>query len=120
VGGGLTTAVLLETGVQAYNGFQGAPSDAMWADIDPAGAYEFEWNRLAGVNWIAGQGEPTVSNPAADQIQVTFDACSDFAQANVDYVLADDKRLDLTCLDTVRAFELPKSTLSIYEVVPAP
>ncbi|MEB0284668.1 hypothetical protein, partial [Sphingomonas sp. 10B4] len=98
IGGGLTTAVLLESGVRAENGFQGAPSRAMWGVIDPANQYAFQWNRLAGVSWVAGPGEPVVSNPAEDQIRVTFDACSAFAQANVGYVLADDHRLDATCL----------------------
>lgn len=117
VGGGLTTAMLLESGVQAYNGFQGAPSDDMWSAVDPTGAYELQWNRLAGVSWVAGPGEPVVVNPAADQISVTFDACSAFAQANVDYVLADDQRLDRSCLSPVESFELPRSTMLIYEVV---
>ncbi|TFC27640.1 hypothetical protein E3O53_03165 [Cryobacterium sp. TMT2-18-3] len=117
VGGGLTTAMLLESGVRAYNGFQGAPSAGMWGAIDPAGVYTLQWNRLAGVSWVAGPGEPVVANPAADQISVSFDACSTFAQAEVGYVLADDKRLDLDCLSSVRTFDLPKSSLSIYRVV---
>ncbi|TFC34532.1 hypothetical protein [Cryobacterium sp. TMT2-42-4] len=116
VGGGLTTAMLLESGVRAFNGFQGAPSAGMWGAIDPAGVYTLQWNRLAGVSWVAGPGEPVVANPAADQISVTFDACSAFAQAEVGYVLADDKRLDLACLSPVRTFDLPKSSLSIYRV----
>ncbi len=117
IGGGLTTAVLLESGVRAYNGFQGAPSAEMWSAIDPAGAYTFEWNRLAGVSWRAGDGEPVVSNPAADQIEVTFDPCSAFAQAEVGYVLADDKRLDTSCLLLEQTFDLPRSSQSIYRVV---
>lgn len=120
VGGGLTTAILLESGSQAYNGFQGAPSESMWGEIDSANAYEFEWNRLAGVSWVAGEGEPRVWNPVADQIRVTFDGCSEFAQEHVDFVLADDQRLDTTCLELKDRFELPKSTQTIYEVVPAP
>lgn len=120
VGGALSTALLLESGVQAYNGFQGAPSEAMWDTIDPADAREMTWNRLAGVSWIAGPGEPQLSNPAADQIQATFDGCSNFAQNNVDYVLADDQHLDPTCLRSVHTFELPMSTFSIFEVIPAP
>jgi hypothetical protein len=119
VGGGLTAAVLLESGSQAYNGFQGAPSEEMWGAIDPANAYEYEWNRLAGVNWVAGAGEPQVSNPVADQIRVTFDACSEFAQEHVDFILSDDQRLDTTCLALHDRFDLPQSNHAIYEVVPA-
>jgi hypothetical protein len=118
VGNGLTTAILLESGVRAYNGFQGAPSRTVWDAIDPQGSYTYQWNRLAGVNWTAAPGEPVVSNPAADQISITFDACSAFAQANVGFVLADDHRLDLTCLRADRTFDLPKAALTIYEVVP--
>ena len=119
VGSGLTTAMLLESGVRAYNGFQGAPSPEMWATIDPADAYEFQWNRLAGVSWMAAPGEPVVSNPAADQISVTFDACSQFAQQNIQYVLSTDQRIDHACLTTDSGFNLPKSQMSIYKVVPA-
>ncbi|TFD57546.1 hypothetical protein [Cryobacterium sp. Hh38] len=118
VGSGLTTAMLLESGVRAYNGFQGAPSQQMWSAIDPADAYEFEWNRLAGVSWTAAPGEPVVSNPAADQISVTFDACSQFAQENIQYVLSTDQRIDHACLSTESGFDLPKSQMFIYKVVP--
>lgn len=118
VGNGLTTAILLESGVEAYNGFQGGPSQEMWDTVDPSGSFELAWNRLAGVNWKAGAGEPQISNPAADQIMVTFDACSQFAQENVGYVLSDDQRLDLTCLKVEDAFDLPQSSMSIYAVIP--
>ncbi|THG36066.1 hypothetical protein E6C70_00530 [Glaciibacter flavus] len=118
VGNRLTTAVLLESGVEAYNGFQGAPSRQMWGVIDPSSQYEYQWNRLAGVNWVPGPGEPVVSNPAADQIEATFDGCSAFAQRNVGYVLSSDKRLDTTCLEEVDSFEYPKATQTIYRVVP--
>jgi hypothetical protein len=120
VGGGLTTAVLLESGVRALNGFQGAPSHAMWDPIDPTGQYTFQWNRLAGVSWTAGPGEPTISNPAEDQIRVSFDACSAFAQAHIGHVLSDDQRLDTTCLREVQHFNLPNSNEAIYEVIPHP
>ncbi|AWB95895.1 hypothetical protein DCE93_09670 [Agromyces badenianii] len=118
VGNRLTTAILLESGVEAYNGFQGAPSPGMWGVIDPTSQYEYNWNRLAGVNWLAAPGEPVVTNPVADQIEVTFDACSDFAQENVAYVLSSDKRIDTTCLSEVDSFELPRSTQTIYSVEP--
>lgn len=119
LGSRLTTAVLLESGVTAYNGFQGAPSKPMWSVIDPHSRYEYQWNRLAGVNWIVGPGEPIVSNPAGDQIAVTFDACSHFAQSNVDYVLSDDGSIDTTCLTSIDSFTLPKkSIMRIYAVRP--
>jgi len=120
VGGRLTTATLLESGVEGFNGFQGAPSEEMWELIDPDGVYELQWNRLAGVSWTFGDGEPTVSNPAADQILVTFDACSDFAQEHVDFVLADIRVTSgADCLREVDEFEIVDGTLAVYQVVPA-
>jgi len=116
IGDRLTTAVLLESGVRAYNGFQGAPSRAMWDEIDPDGEYEYEWNRLAGISWVPGDGEPIVGNPFADQILVTFDACDDFAQDNVDYVLSDNPGLEGECLLPVEAFEVASGELTIYRV----
>jgi hypothetical protein len=118
IGGVDIGAILLESGVRAYNGVQGVPSKTMWHDIDPNGSYEFLWNRLAGIGWVPGPGEPTVSNPAPDQILVSFDACSTFAQDHVTYVLSDNPELSLTCLVPEQRFPLPKSTLTIYEVAP--
>lgn len=120
VGDRMTTAILLESGVEAFNGFQGAPSPYMWGMVDPAGAYEYQWNRLAGVGWEPGTGEPTVSNPAPDQILVTFDACSAFAQEHVDYVVVDETReLPDECVVELEDFRLAgENELRIYEVVP--
>lgn len=92
-GGSLATAaiptgVLLATGVTTYDGVQTYPSDTMWSQIDPKNSYRDAWNRLGSVSWTAGQGEPTVSSPARDQIRVTFDSCSRFAQSHVRHVLA--------------------------------
>jgi hypothetical protein len=119
VGSRLTTALLLESGVEGFNGFQGAPSEEMWDLIDPDAEYEFQWNRLAGVSWAFGDGEPVVGNPAPDQILVTLDACSDFAQENVDFVLADAAATSgNACLAEVEDFELALGELTVYEVVP--
>ncbi|MCU1405769.1 MAG: hypothetical protein JWQ43_2072, partial [Glaciihabitans sp.] len=116
IGDRLTTAVLLESGVQAYNGFQGAPSQEMWDQIDPDGEYEFEWNRLAGISWTPGQGDPVVTNPYPDAILATFDACDDFAQENVDYVLSDVVDITSDCLVPEKSFEVASGVLTIYEV----
>lgn len=119
LGGRLPTAILLESGVEAFNGFQGAPAPEMWELVDPSGAYEFEWNRLAGVSWTPGPGEPTLSNPAPDQILATFDACSAFAQKNVEYVLSDSTaEPDSTCLDEVASYNVASGPLTIWQIVP--
>lgn len=119
VGSRLTTAILLESGVEGFNGFQGAPSEAMWDLIDPDAEYEFQWNRLAGVSWAFDDGEPVVANPAPDQILVTLDACSDFAQENVDFVLADAAATSgNACLAEVEDFDIALGELTVYEVVP--
>jgi hypothetical protein len=119
LGGKLTTAMLLESGVQAFNGFQGAPNEDMWEIIDPDQRFEYEWNRLAGISWAAGEGEPVVTNPYADQISVTFDGCSAFAQEHVTYVLSDETQPpDDSCLREVESFDLNQTDLTIWEVVP--
>lgn len=118
VGGRLTTGVLVESGVRAYNGFQGAPSRRMWAQIDPRSAYADEWNRLGGISWTSGAGEPAVSNPAPDRILVTFDSCSVFAQRRVSYVLGDEASLaGQRCLMRVARFSAVAGDLAIYRVI---
>ena len=118
IGGIFVGAILLESGVEAYNGTQGAPSRPMWHNVDPDGEYEPMWNRIGAVLWEPGIGEPVVSNPAADVILSTFDACSDFAQDNVGHVLTDRNDLDSPCLVEVEAHRMAKSTLTVYDVVP--
>jgi hypothetical protein len=120
VGGVEVSALLLESGVHAYNGVQGAPSRVMWHQIDPANTYIFMWNRLAGIGWTPGAGDPVVSNPAADQVLVTFDACAPFAQKHVTYVLSDDPAVGERCLARVTGYPLPGKRLTIYRVVPRP
>lgn len=120
IGGVETSAVLMESGVTAFNGIQGAPSLKMWNEIDPIGQYRFNWNRLAGVGWVPGVGEPMVSNPAADQIISTFDACSRFAQKHVDYVLSTHREIASACLIAEKAIPAPKATFTIYRVIPRP
>lgn len=118
LGDRLPTALLLESGVEAFNGFQGAPGADMWSLIDPDGEYDFEWNRLAGVSWVAAPGDPVVSNPYPDQIRVTFDACSSFAQEHVAYVLSDQTQVpDTTCLTQRASFGVASGALTIWEVV---
>ena len=119
IGSTLPSALLIETGVRAYNGVQGAPSDEMWSEIDPDGEYTYQWNRLGGISWDRGTGEPVVSNPAPDQIRVVFDACDPFAQENVQYAVTDDGPLTSPCLRQVDEVELVDGQLRIYEVVPA-
>lgn len=118
LGAGITTATLLESGAETFNGFQGAPNRDMWSLIDPAALYEFEWNRLAGISWVTGPGEPSIENPYPDQIRVTFDACSNFAQDNVAFVLSDSSQSpESACLRAVERFELNQTALTIWRVV---
>lgn len=116
IGGRLSTAVLLESGVEAFNGFQGAPNKKMWEAIDPDGGFEYQWNRLAGISWVPGKGEPVISNPYPDQIVGTFDGCSDFAKDNVKYVLSEDPTLSTGCLTLVKSVKLPAETVNLYRV----
>jgi hypothetical protein len=119
VGGLLENSLLLESGVTAFNGTQGAPSRTMWREVDPSERYVAMWNRLGAVEWVSGRGEPVVSNPAEDVIQATFDGCSHFAQAHVGYVLS-SLALHSPCLVLKSKYAIPGSELSIYEVTSLP
>jgi hypothetical protein len=119
VGENPSMAILMSSGVDAYSGMQPYPSEEMWHDIDPDGSDEKAWNRLAYVRWKFGQGEPESSNPVADQIITTFDACSDFAQEHVSYVLADSPPPSMQCLHILDEEKEGVSDMTIYEVVPS-
>ncbi len=116
IGTQLTTALLVESGVEAFNGTQGAPSEVMWHMVDPRGRYMPEWNRIGSVRWTSTTGEPVVTNPAPDIISSTFDPCGRFAAAHVMYVLSDDPQLNSPCLAEVKQVALPTSTMTIYEI----
>jgi len=116
VGGLIVPATLVESGVEAFNGTQGSPSLEMWEQIDPSGQYEYQWNRIGGVRWMAGIGEPVVSNPYPDQIESTFDACSVFAQEHVDHVLSSEPLVS-PCLVAQEHFDDAATPLAIYSVV---
>lgn len=109
------TGLLVQSGVQAYNGVQTYPPALMWQQIDPTGQYEYQWNRLANVGWTPGVGAPVVQNPARDQIMVTFDSCSDFARDHVDYVLTTTP-LDQACLRELRDITEGPTEFWIYGV----
>jgi hypothetical protein len=115
IGGYVPTAMLLETGAHSYNGVQTYPPEEMWHEIDPSGRSEEIWNRLANVNWRDGDGAPQLSLPVRDQIQVSFDGCSRFAQQNVQYVLSDQPVTD-SCISEVREVTQGQQSLWIYRV----
>ena len=117
IGGFAPTAVLVQSGVQAYNGVQTYPPDLMWQQIDPSGQYQDTWNRLAGVSWTPGVGEPVPDLPVRDQIVLTFDSCSTFAQQHVSYVLT-DKPLEQACLQQVTAVDEGPTDFFVYQVRP--
>ena len=112
----LPTMMLVESGVTSYNGVQGYPSEEMWTAIDPDSRYEHEWNRLATVSWLPGEGAPSPRNPAPDQIQLTFDSCESFAQQHVSWVLS-DVDLDQACLREVDDYQEGETSMRIYEVI---
>jgi hypothetical protein len=115
IGGYVPTAMLLESGAHSYNGVQTYPPEEMWDEIDPSGKSSDVWNRLANVNWLDGVGAPQLFLPVRDQIQVSFDGCSRFAQENVQYVLSDQPVTD-DCISPVRKITEGAETLWIYEV----
>jgi hypothetical protein len=123
VGGFLSMATLVESGVPSWNGVQTYPTPAMWDTLDPAGTHEQVWNRLAHVTWTGGAGAPLSTphpNPAGDQVVLTFDSCDPFAQAHVRYVLADGDPLAQPCLRTLRTLHQGSARSWVYEVVAPP
>jgi len=118
VGSYETMALMMASGVEAFNGVQPYPPKEMWKEIDPTGAQEEVWNRLAHVRWTWGPGEPQLSAPYRDSIQSTFDACSAFGQKHVDYVLSDEKPPSLGCLEEIASIRQGKSDMQIYRVLP--
>jgi hypothetical protein len=115
----LPTVVLVQSGLESFNGFQSSPAEEMWGEIDPTGRYEDVWNRLANVSWVEGHGQPVPSNPAPDQIRLSFDSCAPFAEENVAHVLS-DKPLDQGCLDLEESVVEGHTTFWLYDVVAAP
>ncbi len=111
----LPSAVLVQSGLPGYNGFQGAPPAEMWKQIDPQGTHEENWNRLANLSWIAGTGDPDPRNPAADVIQMTFDSCRPFAQENVEHVIS-DAPLQQACLSEQGMVRQGPTTFYLYSV----
>jgi hypothetical protein len=110
-------AVLVETGVEAFNGVQTYPSEEMWREVDPTGRYAQQWNRYGSIRWESGTGEPTLRNPQDDVIVGTFDSCSAFARQHVTYVMA-DADVDQPCLRPLDKVSQGVLTFSIYEVTP--
>ncbi len=117
IGGFAPTALLVQSGVRAYNGVQTYPPELMWQQIDPTGQYRNDWNRLANVSWAPGVGEPVPTVPVRDQIVVSFDSCSSFARTNVKYVLT-DKPLEQACLSPVAEVPEGPSEFFVYQVQP--
>jgi len=117
IGTHVPAALLVRSGVEAMVGVQTYPPKKMWRAIDPTGSYENEWNRLANVAWKPGQGNPMMTNPARDQILVSFDSCSPFAQKHVQYVLS-EVPVDQECLTLIEDIPQGLSRHLIYEVTP--
>jgi len=111
----LPMMMLVQSGVTALNGFQGAPSLDMWEEIDPTGASEEHWNRLGMVSWVLGAGDPAPRNPYPDQVQMTFDPCAPFAQENVTWVLS-EVPIDSSCVTLADEVQEGPTTMRIYEV----
>jgi len=118
VGSQSVMALLMQTGVEAYNGVQIYPPDELWDDVDPDGDDEQSWNRLGHIQWQFGVGEPELSAPQVDVVRGTFDPCSTFAQENVDYVLTDQPVVDDTCLRPIATVKEANITFQILGVVP--
>lgn len=110
-------SVLRETGVEAFSGVQGWPSDEMWDLLDPDGSDEQSWNRYAHLNWTADPAAPEIALVQADVVQLRLDSCGAFAQQHVDHVLSETP-VDQPCLEQVESVPEGATTFYIYDVVP--
>lgn len=117
VGSQTVAALVVATGVGGYNGLQTYPAEETWRQIDPDGGDEETWNRLAHVRWTWGEGDPVLSSPERDFIVATFDPCSDFAQSNVEHVVADEPPPSLECLSPRADLEQGSSDIQIYDII---
>jgi hypothetical protein len=120
VGSQAVAALVVATGVSGYNGFQTYPADEMWDQIDPDGGDEQIWNRLAHVRWTWGAGEPAFEAPQRDMIVGGFDACADFAQEHVEYVVSDEVPLSADdCLRLLADLSQGASSIQLYAIEPS-
>ena len=67
--------IMVSTGARVESAASPYPDREFWRRFDPSGKYEEQWNRYGHVHFVAGQGEPVLSNPQADVIEVAFDPC---------------------------------------------
>lgn len=111
------TAVLRETGVEAYSGVQGWPTQEMWAELDPDGSDRTIWDRYAHVNWTADPTAPPLTLVQADVVQVRLDSCDPFAQQHLAHVLS-QQPLDQPCLAARQTVAQGPVTYYLYDVVP--
>lgn len=112
------TAVLRETGVEAYSGVQGWPTGEMWDELDPDGRDRPIWDRYAHVNWTADPAAAPIALVQADVVQVRLDSCDPFAQRHLAHVLS-QQPLDQACLLQVQTVPQGPATYYLYDVVPA-
>jgi hypothetical protein len=113
------TAVLRQTGVEAYSGVQAWPTDEMWEELDPDGSDEAIWNRYAHVNWTADLAADALVLVQADVVQVRLDSCDAFAQEHLDHVLSQGPVTGQRCLEQVDEVQQGPVSYVIYDVVPS-
>jgi hypothetical protein len=115
----LTTAAIMHSGLTGVNGVQNVPLFELWQLVDPSQQYDEVWNRLGHITWTPGSGEPIPTNPSPDTIKVNFDSCSDFAQENINLVVAEGQ-LKQNCLRPLKEIKMGTRIFYIYSVVQDP
>jgi hypothetical protein len=119
VGDAMVGPIVTESGVQAFNGFQGAPDAQTWRQVDPHAEQDaVYWNRFANVGWFTDPSLPRVYNPAGDQIRINFDSCAAYEQKNVRNVLS-DRPIDQPCVRETGTVTEPIATFHLYEIIPS-
>ena len=104
------------TGVETY------PQLSLWQRLDPKGIYDTEYNRYARVIFTdqTAQGSPLFTNPATDELNITFNCSVAQKLPDLGYVLSPNVMESslFPCLHISRSIIYPKLTLYIYSYSP--
>ena len=67
--------IMVSTGARVESAVSPYPDLEFWRRFDPSGKFEQQWNRYGHVHFVVGDGEPVLTNPQSDVINVSFEPC---------------------------------------------
>jgi hypothetical protein len=105
-------------GRHSLNSVDFYPQLKLWSQLDPAGKYQYVYNRYAHVVF---EDDPQLNAPFelkyTDEIYVKFQPCRPFLQTKAKYVLS-PKKLTSSCLTYKQSVNLPATSFYIYTIKP--